>query len=463
MVNERGSNGYKPSPPDAVIRPFIEDLVRRNFKNHEIVKKLYGSGLFDPREYSVSVPLLKKKRSQWKLYSARGQAHTVHSAGPSIERMREKYPRMGAHKMKQSLLKQEGINVPKKLILKYMNEHHPEELRARRAHRLTRKQFWCLGVNDLWCMDQHDKWRKFELDPGTENNNIANAQTVLRHRQDPTLADTLQHKFMGGKRNVKPEISWGLMRKSWAPGFEELLDKGVNEGIYDPDDILERFVFHYIFIPWLQKELDMYVEESNDNASRRDRHKALPHGRPIEIYNHPEQYNNSLDFAIIDIDQRDIDEVRAQYAPPDSPCFELVPPRFAERAVAFHTEKYGPQGPPAVNRENAWDLYSELLAYFRSIETEDADLGTEIAACAARPPVGEDPNDVTEVLNLARPRGRQRVIGGEARIIDGKHRNVGGRLVFEEGDSSDEEGEVALVEFEWSDDDHPGESDEDEE
>ncbi|KAH9915480.1 hypothetical protein B0H21DRAFT_664705, partial [Amylocystis lapponica] len=123
------------------------------------------------------------------------------------------------------------------LILEYMNMHHPTEVEARKGRRLVRKQFWTSGVNDVWCMDQHDKWRKFELylhigmepfsgrilwlkiwwtnrnprlicgwycdtvqslggriplltqsDLGTENNGIANAQTVLRHRLDPSLS-----------------------------------------------------------------------------------------------------------------------------------------------------------------------------------------------------------------------------------------------------------------------------------
>ena len=52
-----------------------------------------------------------------------------------------------------------------------------------------------------------------------------------------------------------------------------------------------RLVFHYIFIPWLQHELDVYVVEANDTKPRYDRTKILPHGRPREIFEHPEEYN----------------------------------------------------------------------------------------------------------------------------------------------------------------------------
>ena len=81
-----------------------------------------------------------------------------------------------------------------------------------------------------------------QSDPGTENYGIANAQTVLRHFQDPSLTDTLQHKFRGNKGNIKPEIAWRRLRDVWSPGFETFLAIGVDAGWYDPDIPLHRYV-----------------------------------------------------------------------------------------------------------------------------------------------------------------------------------------------------------------------------
>lgn len=58
-----------------------------------------------------------------------------------------------------------------------------------------------------------------------------------------------------------------------------------------------RLVFHYVFIPWLQSELDTYREEANDTRPRFDKNKILPHGRPLEIFRHPEDYG-TCDFAV---------------------------------------------------------------------------------------------------------------------------------------------------------------------
>ncbi|KAI0686829.1 hypothetical protein BC835DRAFT_1309378 [Cytidiella melzeri] len=494
MPNYSGRNGHKPSPPEDRLREIIEHYWSRGFNNPEIAAKLRDS--FDPDTYGLSVSLVKKKRAQWGLKSARGQQHTVVSIGPSIERIRSQFPTLGSRLMKVKLLREEGIMVPKPLILEYMNLHHPDDVVARKGMRLRRKQFWTVGVNDVWSMDQHDKWRRFQLflhigvepysglilwlkiwwtnrnprlvcgwycdvirdlgyvmplitqsDPGTENFGIANAQTSLRHLQDPTLSATLQHKFKANKGNIKPEIAWRRLREAWSPGFESLLQEGVCSGWYDPDDTLERLVFHYTFIPWLQSELDRYRTEANDTKPRFNRHKVLPHGRPVEIFEHPEKYRTT-DFAV-GVDAKHLDEVRSRYAPPDHSCFDLVPPAFAAKAEEF----YGHAGMPTITRGNVWNTYHTLLAYFRSIEL-DGELQTALAAQSVLPAVGEDPDgdEHMDLLPYKRFREGCQAIG-----------TGGGQARETEGDmGSGEDSDIDIGELEpnvWTDPSSPGSSD----
>lgn len=159
-----------------------------------------------------------------------------------------------------------------------------------------------------------------QSDHGTENYGIANAQTTLRHLQDPSLDATLQHKFRGNKGNIKPEIAWQRLRTVWTSGFEDTMMKGLIEELYNPDiplqrcvpfirsqqrtdgylickRALSRLVFHYLFIPWLQSKLDTYRTEANDTRPRYNRHKVLPLGRPVEIFENPEEYG-TLDFGV---------------------------------------------------------------------------------------------------------------------------------------------------------------------
>jgi hypothetical protein len=79
-----------------------------------------------------------------------------------------------------------------------------------------------------------------QSNPGSENNGIANGHTLLRHLQDPALAWTLQQKFKGQHYNIKPKIFWSQLQWCWTPGLQDILDYGVSECIYNPDDALER-------------------------------------------------------------------------------------------------------------------------------------------------------------------------------------------------------------------------------
>ena len=78
-----------------------------------------------------------------------------------------------------------------------------------------------------------------QSDPGTENFGVANGQTLLRQIHDPTLDGFVQHRWMRAKKNIKPEITWSQLRQRFSPGFEALLDLGVDAGWYDPDNTLQ--------------------------------------------------------------------------------------------------------------------------------------------------------------------------------------------------------------------------------
>ncbi|KAJ6458318.1 hypothetical protein C8R47DRAFT_995285 [Mycena vitilis] len=219
-----------------------------------------------------------------------------------------------------------------------------------------------------------------QSDPGSENFELANGHTLLRHLHDPSLQGTLQHRWMREKKNVKPEIGWSQMRRRFTPGFENILDVGAKEGWYDPDVLIEDLVFRWVFIPWLQAELDRYVERINNTAKRADRNKILPHGVPNDICEHPANYG-VLDFKI-KVNSNAIHDVRGIFAPPGNEVFELVPPDFQ----AIIGKIYMEIGQPPVTRATCWGVYRQLLGVFRGLDTAhkiprdiDADWGYALA------------------------------------------------------------------------------------
>ncbi|KAH7922898.1 hypothetical protein BV22DRAFT_1016396 [Leucogyrophana mollusca] len=384
----------------------------------EIIELLKAKHI-DLTKYGLGRMKFREMRESMGLLRTRQQGHSVDSISDAMQRLRPIYPNAGIREMASLLFHEEGMMVSRSVICSYFSCYEIELVRKRLANRLKRKRFWAAGTNDIVTVDQHDKWQRFGLrlhigldpfsgrihwlkiywtnknprlifsyylehvetygymplitqsDPGSENYGIANGHTTLRHWHDPSLHGTLQHRWMRQKKNVMPEIAWSQLRRRFTPGFENLLEIGIQEEWYDPDNYLHSLVFRWVFIPWLQGELSAYQDRVNNTRKRADRNKILPHGPPNHIHQEPEEYG-VLDFKI-KVDPNAIAHVRNLYAPPDHPVFDLVPRSFSRVAQ----ECYSMMGTPLITRENVWDVYRDMLARVQHFEQLPATLEQE--------------------------------------------------------------------------------------
>ncbi|KAF8164948.1 hypothetical protein B0H34DRAFT_779969 [Crassisporium funariophilum] len=285
------------------------------------------------------------------------------------------------------------LKVSKQQLLNFFKETEPDAVAARKSWKFRQKRFWAAGVIDIWAIDQHDRWQRFGLwmhcsidpypgwvawlkiwwcnrnthlingyyisagrkvgggDCGKENNGVANMHTSLCHHLDPSL-------------NIKPGAFWSQLWHQWTPSFENILDEGLNNGWYDPNDPIEKLVFG-LAIPWLQAELDLWTSHYNSSPCCANKHKILPHGIPDLmdlIHAKPHQFNGSKNFMVV-ISPELFDEVEKEWAPPDDPVFQLVPPNFGEQALAL----YASIGSPLVSSLTFWAVYSDLLDAFLAL------------------------------------------------------------------------------------------------
>ncbi|KAF8522678.1 hypothetical protein JB92DRAFT_2597338, partial [Gautieria morchelliformis] len=194
-----------------------------------------------------------------------------------------------------------------------------------------------------------------QSDPGSENYGVANAHTTLQHMLDPSLEGTRQHRWMRKHNNVKLEISWSQLRRRFTPGFEDLLEQGVQSGLYDPNNRLDALVFRWLFIPWLQAELDAWKDTHNTAPKRADKNKILPHGRPQLIFVAPHMYD-SMDFKV-GVTQDAIEDIRAYYAPSQDPVFHLVPPDFEPLVQQVYIQ----MGSPRIECDSIWEIYANMV------------------------------------------------------------------------------------------------------
>ncbi|KAG2085347.1 hypothetical protein BD769DRAFT_1718725 [Suillus cothurnatus] len=407
-------NQNKPLPPLDEITPHILRFWKARLTDKAIVQELQK--VIDTDRYGIGITKLKEIRSDMGLKRARQQGHSVETIRDAMVDLRRIYPNAGSREMISLLFHEREMAVPRRIMKLYFATYEPDLVRQRKARRLRRKRFWAAGVNDLFAVDQHDKWLRFGLalhtgiepfsgrimwmrvwhsnrnpqlilsyyldtltelghmplvtqsDLGTENFGIANAHTLLRQWHDPALQGTLQHRWMRTKKNVMPEITWSQLRRRFTPGFENLLDAGVSEGWYDATNTLQIMVFRWVFIPWLQMELNAYKDRVNNTAKRRDRNKVLPHGIPDMIYNSPEDFG-ALDFKI-GIAPGAIDHIRRIYINSSHAVFDLVPPTLGHHLASCYTHL----GCPVITRGSVWAVYLDML---NAIQLSD-NLPTEI-------------------------------------------------------------------------------------
>ncbi|KAJ7832141.1 hypothetical protein B0H14DRAFT_2515144 [Mycena olivaceomarginata] len=337
-------NQHKPNPPIEIIGPYIHKYWKMR-KDDKTILRLLKTHHIDSSKYGLGITRFRQIREALGLFRTRKQDHDVTTIRQAMIRLRDQYPKAGAREIVSLLFHEENMSVSRNVVTEYFSIYEPELVKERRQNRLRRKRFWAAGVNDILAVDQHDKWKyKFGLalhsgidpfigfihwlkiwwtnsnprlilsyeldrveetkgiDPGTENYGLANGHTLLRHLHDPSLEGTLQHRWMTRKKNVMPEIGWSQLRHRFTPGFEDILDIGQLVHLLTflflvPNYLASRLVFHYVFIPWLQQELDAYRDRVNNTAKRADRNKVLPHGVPNDMYEHPEDYG-VLDFKV---------------------------------------------------------------------------------------------------------------------------------------------------------------------
>ncbi|KAI0711283.1 hypothetical protein C8Q76DRAFT_622842 [Earliella scabrosa] len=420
----RRKNQHKPLPPARLLHPRIRYYYALGLSDAKIANMAMQH--FDSAQYGLSDSSVKRIRKELQLLKTRQQGHTLESIHQKMCELKAQQPTLGFEGLRVQLRLKYGIHARRCLVAEWCHRHEPAAVQARKQRKFKRYRFWTAGVNEIWTFDQHDKWgprfglwlhvatepmsgeikwlriwwnnsnprliTKYYLDvaretgavplltqsdPGSENFGIANAHTFIRQTLDPTLCGTLQHRWMRKRMNIKPEIIWSLLGRQWKPGFENVLQLGVDEEWYsNPADPLEALIFRWLAIPWLQESLDAWRGVYNNSPRRANKHKVLPHGIPVLIAQHPHEYGVE-DFKV-GVPTALLDTVEAEWAPPNHPIFELVPPIFQQRISDIFTQI----GSPVITQDSFWQVYlliKEHFALYRQQNPQDTEL-TQVLA-----------------------------------------------------------------------------------
>ncbi|KAI6021964.1 hypothetical protein EDC04DRAFT_2901055 [Pisolithus marmoratus] len=91
---------------------------------------------------------------------------------------------------------------------------------------------------------------------------------------------------------------WSQLHWHFTPSFKSVLEHGVYKGWFDVNNTLQLMIFRWIFIPWLQAELNAYQDHVNHTAKWCNCNKVLPHSVLELIFSSPQDYG-ALDLKFM--------------------------------------------------------------------------------------------------------------------------------------------------------------------
>ncbi|KAG7089711.1 hypothetical protein E1B28_011366 [Marasmius oreades] len=404
-----GCNQNKPNPPISTYAEVLKRLWnRRHLTEKEILRRLvtrhidtekYGLGLTKFREARLTLGLKGTRQQGKSFYSFEYPhvdkilAHTVDTISDAMVVLRQHYPKAGRDEMVNLLFHEKKMRVAKSVVTAWFDQWEPDLVREWKHARLRHKHFWAAGGNDLWCIDQHDKWKKFGLGLHTGVDPFIGQIKWLKRLCDSLDIHALSFKVIPDPRtSVLPRgipisdphliqtlkapynIDGSMKRRTFlqrrfTPGFEDILDvpSCIPDIHYDRSNPLQYNIFKWLFIPWLQAELDGWSEHYNRKRKRYQKDKILPQGgSPDDMEEYPEEYG-FVNFKIpIDSTTPYLQEAENLWAPRDHEVFELVPKDFAvliEHVYVHILNK------PELTRENVWSVYMDILECLEQLPT----------------------------------------------------------------------------------------------
>ena len=97
----------------------------------------------------------------------------------------------------------------------------------------------------------------------------------------------------------KIERWWRDLHERLEKYFKEQLSNLLNSCRYNPNDIDDRKMLAFIYIPVIQRECDIFVQYWNTHRIREQKGLELPVGIPDHMFNFPEKYAGKKDgFAL---------------------------------------------------------------------------------------------------------------------------------------------------------------------
>eukprot|EP00794_Sanderia_malayensis_P002235 gene2235-2546_t len=111
------------------------------------------------------------------------------------------------------------------------------------------------------------------------------------------------------------ERFWKELLERFEQYFKEQLKKLLEDGHYDKHNKFHRCLMAFVYVPVVQKQLDIFQETIlNNQRGRKQRAKMLPCGMPEHIYSFPKRYGaRNCAYNVTDAQLEEVAELSAVF------------------------------------------------------------------------------------------------------------------------------------------------------
>ncbi|OAV86689.1 hypothetical protein PTTG_00796 [Puccinia triticina 1-1 BBBD Race 1] len=274
----------------------LEEVIRHYFKNDLTYAQIYHA-ISTTHQYTHSRRNLERKLKSMQLSRRLDDLDrnltTVETAVSCIMDLHQTTEgrNAGYKKIQQLLQRQYGISLHTMTVALINRTLDPEGVENRAKRVLKRRVFNTPGPNFIWSADGHDKLKKFGITlygfidawsrkilgifvHVTNNDPRHVGFYYLQLCHDPSQA----HLFTKSTHNQKIECLWSQLMKGYNCELINKLFKAMEEGYYNPEDLLEQLLFLHLWVPFLQNSLDQLTGDYNNYKRRIDKKSILPTG-----------------------------------------------------------------------------------------------------------------------------------------------------------------------------------------
>ncbi|KAJ8037931.1 hypothetical protein HOLleu_18876 [Holothuria leucospilota] len=298
---------------------------------------------------------------------------------------------------------QKSLQVTQETVRILLQLLDPEGVAYRRSKRLRRRLYRNPGPNYMWHIDSYDKLKPYGIcinaaidgfsrniiwikaywtnsnpriiagyfmeeveklggcparvrcDMGTENVYLEQMQRFLRYDHVDEFA---RDCFIYGSSNHNQRIEswWSYLRKQhaqfWMNLFQQLKEENEFSG-----DLLDKSLVQFCFMNIIQNELNEVADLWNMHRMRRCRNAIAPNGRPLLMYNLPNQFGGTDHLQNVSRQQVRLCKDECTFRgrlPCDETVFEIACTIMAEHNIS----------PPEDTKE-AEEIYKILRRYIR--------------------------------------------------------------------------------------------------